>query len=463
MANNYFYKFNIHDIFKTSDEQKIFIGSPKENSNQFVIINILNDKRFLQPEVKEQLQSLDNLVYFEELGGGIVLVTSFNKAVYLEEYIKENKLNLEERLDLANQYLKGITKYDDFSNELRSSLVEETQLAIRNGVLLFNELLIIDEEQADSSTDTSFKKVAQKVGTVLNAIIFSNTSFFSMKRNNSNEIMEFINSLGYGNHQHQSLSEIYNHFLKIYGSDIYLKPTKEEVDALWGEAYTISKNREFNKKPTAGLTIALVGTILVGLAITGFAIGTIGKSKISQDKFQSDITYLQENQMEDSGEIITSNITDDHQESSELIEEYNTVNYSLENLDKFDISYSTSESIVMDRDVFRNGEYAIKLISSSENPVKNFSLNNIIVHEDSVLSLWMMTDIFEEIKFIFQGYDNNDNLKFDRSIFYTPKVVGTWEMIHFNLTAEDITTLEIFIFSENATIWIDDIKIDSYK
>ncbi|SNR96433.1 hypothetical protein SAMN05446037_1002119 [Anaerovirgula multivorans] len=464
MASKYIYKFDIHDIFKTSDEQKIFIGSPKDNSNQFVIINILNEKRFLQQEVKEQLQLLDNLVYFEELNEGIVLATSFNKDVYLTEYIKENKLSIEDRFNLAYQYLKGITKYDNFTNDIKSMLVEESQLTIREGSLLFNELLFIDEDSIDNNSEFNFKRVAQEVGAVLKIITLSNASFLNMKFNAPHEMIGFINDLEYGNHQFQNLSEIFNHFDGFYGRVVYPKHITGEIDELWKKEYNISKKRQFKKKQPAGLIIAIVGIIFIGLTIAMLVIGAGGKSKAMDDVFEEPIAYLEENSMETSGEFTNdSSISNHSNEKSEDLNQYNEVSYSQEILEKYDISYLTPEFAAIDMNVFRSGEYAVKLIGDRKNPVKNFSLNNVNIRENSVISLWIMADVLEEIKLSFQGYKSNDDLKFEKYLYYTPKVLEEWEMIHFDLTAEEITKIEIAILNNNATIWIDDIKIDSYK
>lgn len=464
MASRYIYKFDIHDIFKTSDEQKVFIGSPKDNSDQFVIINVLNEKRFLQQEVKEQLQLLDNLVYFEELNEGIVLATSFNKDVYLTEYVKEDKLSIEDRFNLAYQYLKGITKYDNFKNDIKSMLVEESQLTIREGSLLFNELLFIDEESMDTNSEFNFKKVAQKVGAVLKTITLSNASFLNMKFNTSHEMIELINDLEYGNHQFQNLSEIFNHFDGLYGRAIYPKHITGEIDELWKKEYNISKKRQFKKRKSTGLIIAMIGTIFVGVTIVMLVTGAGDKSKAMDDVFEESIAYLEENSMEASEELTNdSSISDNDNEKNEDLNQYNEVSYSQEILQKYDISYLTPEFTTIDTNIFRSGEYAVKLIGDRKKPVKKIFLNNVNTYENSVVSLWIMADILEEVKLSFQGYKSNDDLKFEKYIYYTPKVLGVWEMIHFDLTAEEITKLEIAILNNNATIWIDDIKIDSYK
>lgn len=58
MYEDYMKKFNIIETYKTTNFQKIFIGSTVDNENQPVLINVLLDRALLNTISQHQLENV---------------------------------------------------------------------------------------------------------------------------------------------------------------------------------------------------------------------------------------------------------------------------------------------------------------------------------------------------------------------------------------------------------------------
>ncbi|AOY76134.1 hypothetical protein [Clostridium formicaceticum] len=439
MGSSYIQEFDIHEIFSVTDMQKILIGASKKNKDEFVVINIMNDKRFLGEETKRQLQCLDNLVFFEELDEAIVLVTKFNKASYLTEYIEQNMLNTQERLSLAHQYLEKIVAYDNFSDDIKRILVEESQVIVKDGSILLNDLLIVGKNVIDK--DDSFKRVSRGVGSVLNTILFSNISLGDKKLSELNKLLELVNNLQYGTHQYTSLNEILKAYNQLYPDVANHNDGKTEE--ILQEEHKQLRHTTFKK--------AIIGIVLTGVIAALLVMGIGGRFKNTDGVIEIQYSWEESNE---------ATVADGDQENDRYGNE--TDKTASEGLEKYEISNLNPDFIKKDRSIFRNGEYALKFMGTTDNASNSIYLNNVTTYKNSTLSLWVRTDAIEEIPMNFKGY-NHDHLVWENFIYYKPKVAGTWEMIHFDLPNKESNRIKLSLFNANTTVWIDDIKISSYK
>ncbi|MCC5909585.1 MAG: hypothetical protein JJT76_04010 [Clostridiaceae bacterium] len=486
MSSNYIQMFDIHQIFKTNDIQNIFIGSPKGKKDEYVIINVLRDKRFLQKKFKDQLQRLQNLVYFEELGDEVVFATSVNQGIDLKEYIKQNTLDIKKRLNLAYQYLGKIVKYDGFPDDIKDMLIEESQIVMKDKNISFNEVFLIKEDEGHKKYN--FKKVAQSVGTVLATILFSNITSRD-KHTDVSEIIALISNLEYNTHKYKSLSDIFQDFEQIYTnilSSLDLKKTTQDIWTKDDNNYDAKQFMKESKLPYIKKTL-IVGLIIGSSALlwTGAASRVLNiteeikkENEIFLSETSKDLTLTEKEkgmneaslQVRDKhnnwseGYSRKINAKGDDTESNIGLDELQQDHVASESLEKLNISYLTSELTMADKSTLRNGVYSLKFKGTEDRLSKSIAFNNVDVNLEgtNTLFLWIMSDKLEKINLDFHGYDN-EHVIFEKSIQHYPRLTGVWERINFDIPPKKITKINMTVVSSDPTVWIDDVKIDVYK
>ncbi|AKL94200.1 hypothetical protein CACET_c06900 [Clostridium aceticum] len=449
MGSSYIHEFDIHEMFSSTDMQKIFIGASKKNAEEFVVINIVNDERFLQEETKKQLQCLDNLIYFEDLDEAIVLVTRFNKAIYLTEYMDQNVVSIKERLDLAYQYLKKIAMYEDLPNDIKGMLIEEAQVIIKDGNIALNDLLIIGKNSI--SREDNFQRVSKLVGSVLNTIIFSNTSSNNKQSQDLSKVLELINSLQYATHQYESLSGILKAFNQLDNTSTNHKEDEEAEELPQQDHKYAGRSRK--EKQGYTLKKVSVGILLAGLIIVVLVL--VGGDKFTSVDNKVEIYY-------DSEDSDDNTVDHGDEGNSEGQNPFAEGSHSSERLEEYKISNLNPDFIKVDKSIFRSGEYSLKFINSTYDVSKSIYLNHVNLYKNTTFSLWIMADTLEEIRLNFKGY-NNSHLISEKFIYHRPKVAGVWEMIYFDVPDGEYNKIKLTLFNTDATVWIDDIKINSYK
>lgn len=131
-----------------------------------------------------------------------------------------------------------------------------------------------------------------------------------------------------------------------------------------------------------------------------------------------------------------------------------------ERLNKYTITLE--DTGVYDTEVKRSGSKSIQLDLAANGGKGKVTLEDIFIDNNYIISMWLMTDGTSPVKVQFTGY-NNGAVKFVKSVTHNPTAMNLWEMIEVSGGSNLIDKLEIVVSSENATVWLDDIELSSYK
>lgn len=131
-----------------------------------------------------------------------------------------------------------------------------------------------------------------------------------------------------------------------------------------------------------------------------------------------------------------------------------------EKLNKYTITLEDQGSY--DTEVKRSGSKAIKLDLAANDGKGKVTLEDIFIDNNYIISMWLMTDDTNPVKIQFTGY-NNGSVKFVKSVTHNPTAMNLWEMVEASGGSNLIDKLEIVVSSDNATVWLDDIELSSYK
>lgn len=198
-----------------------------------------------------------------------------------------------------------------------------------------------------------------------------------------------------------------------------------------------------------------------------------GEEKFSSDKlkeivltFKNDGEYVVTLRVQDKNELwseeysetIVSNVT--NADNVDIIDE--DAAQTKEKLDNFTIDKSKSDNIINDFEVFRSGNQSLKLDLTKNGGVAEFSLEDITLDKNYIVSMWVMSDKTDPITIEFTGF-NGSEVKFVKEITYTPKMANTWEMVELKISSSLVNKLNMKFTGEGSTLWIDDIDTNSYK
>ena len=211
-------KFDVLETFEENANQKILMGTSKENPEEVVVINEFLKSGALPADLGSLLQSsLTNLLHFEESDSNFIVVTKYNEGMPLSNFLESYDPTLDGRINFAFEYLNKIVKYDIFNNYFKSILINENQLIIKDNELIINELLILDDT---IPSDLSFDKISNRIGDVIDKIISVSDAPKDDKKLMS--LLSFIAGLKAGNQGYKSIISIYEKFRQLYIYDMYL-------------------------------------------------------------------------------------------------------------------------------------------------------------------------------------------------------------------------------------------------
>lgn len=131
-----------------------------------------------------------------------------------------------------------------------------------------------------------------------------------------------------------------------------------------------------------------------------------------------------------------------------------------EKLNKYTITLEDTSSY--DTEIKRGGSKSIKLDLAANNGKGKVTLEDIFIDNNYIISMWLMTDGSDPVKIQFTGY-NSGSVKFVKSVTHNPTAMNLWEMVEVSGGSNLIDKLEIVFTSDNATVWLDDIELSSYK
>ncbi len=223
MTNSYIDIYDVHEVFTENKYQKILLGSSKKNSEQIVIINIIN-KELSKTMISDSQFSkgLKNLVFLENTNDNLIIVTECKEGTSLKNYLDFFDATVRNRINLAYEYLTKTLQYDVLSNCFKTLLVDESQIIIKDSTLYFNELIILDDK---SKKYQDFNSVIGVLIGVVEKIIFINNTSSPIEDALLLKISKFIEKFKDNDVNYTSLKEIHEEFRNIYIYEMYLENT----------------------------------------------------------------------------------------------------------------------------------------------------------------------------------------------------------------------------------------------
>lgn len=503
MNNSYVDQFQILQTIENNHSQSILIGTAKKNPKEHVLINIVHDNTYIDIKTKIK-KSLKNLVHLENMGQDVVIVTKIQNGLSLEEYLMEERPNMNTRLNMLFQYLKKVNGYNRLNNPLKNSLVNESQIVIEKGRVLLKELIVIDPT---SIIIDDFSSVVKKVGKVANKILFE-----QLDEDNKNyippEIIEFMDSLENNQSAYKSLEEVFDTFKEIY---------------LYDEDEKLTARRKKNRKDSKNWLLK----ILMGVMIAGtIAYGVhVGSEYIKQDKErkQAPVAYFEKIKMKNTYQFINKSTvkgdrnfiqksiwevrknnqvvgryerrdftfdgnevgkytialkvqdennkwSKEYDEQIDFIEKEEVIEVDVEeekistdeNFDHMAIFYEEDGSIIKDFDVFRNGQYSLRFEKKNKKHSKSIGIEDLKLDQNYSVFMWIMSDSIESSEIQIEGYKNGTR-KFEESFLYKPVDKKRWELISFGGDKPQVDEIKIIIANDQSTVWIDDLEVSVYK
>jgi len=133
-----------------------------------------------------------------------------------------------------------------------------------------------------------------------------------------------------------------------------------------------------------------------------------------------------------------------------------------EQFDSLSVEYPFEDSISKDDTVFRNGTYSLKIESRSSNSESKLTVSDLVMDNNSVISMWILSDSTNPFKVQLLGYKGK-TLAFKRSVNFKPSSKNYWELLSVSQETNDVDRMEIVFSNMSSRIWIDDLDINSYK
>ncbi|MBB6216019.1 hypothetical protein HNQ80_002110 [Anaerosolibacter carboniphilus] len=514
MRHSYIEKFDILHPFKSNTLQDVYIGAPKENTKEIVLINVLKSVNEDMEKAKGAMKkSIGNLLHYEEVDQGIVLVTRYMEGVPLLTYLEQEPLSLGSRIHVMFQYLKKITKYDSFPKELKEILIDETQIIIDKGELNLYELILFHEGELEKIANSD---AIQKVGKTLKKILEIGAENMDFHRGQYQQIYQFVSELEEGRHTYKNLLSVFHGFKSIYFHGEY----RENDDSS-------RLDNDVSRKSRRGMQDHVIGGKLRGMiiAIAAISIVAYGSLKVlryttaSKAASQEPVAYFEKIQTKKGFELINKSVLHGDKNTikeslwevykdNQIIEKkgtkdlyidlkedgvYHVILKVKDQFDKWSKPYGkdiyVEKQVAMTEDQELATDYTEKLehLGSWDNPEKNITVdedvlrsgtyswkidknaNKATIHMQELrpdphvsLSFWIMSSSWEntniQVEGIFEG-----SQKFHRKINFKPKEINVWEMIQLPEPMEKVQEVRLIFSDVKESIWIDDIEFSVYK
>jgi len=461
MNSTYLNKYTIVQTFKESDSQKVFIGTDNTNG-QAVVINTIsiegNDS--IWDSVEQDYKNIFNhILHFERIENQMIFVTKVEEGLSLNAYLKDLFPNFTERVNLIYQYLYSIKQYDLLPNNIKSILVDESQIIINKGRLFFDELIIFDKDSFESKDFES----------VINNIILVLKKLTSLPSINYDELplyiktMEFLDELKKNKGLYNNINEIFNNLEKLNIGNLSIVGTQDDilntvqniinsdttnlvgrkVGSIDEEAIKVA---DLNKKRIFTIAISTAGVITV--ALVGLLV------------FKSILPI-------DTSMILGANIASTKiVDANDLYKDIDSENAFTENSDEKIVGPNNnidyiSEHITQDFTTSKYGTYSFK-ISGDDSTSHKLSINQGHIKANSKLLMWIKLDTDDEIKMTIEGY-SKDKLSFQKSISHMPLYRNNWDLVQLTFNTDIDDHIEIIFNDISGTVWIDKISVDIFK
>ncbi len=273
MKSSYLNRYNIVQTFKDNEFQKIFIGTDNKNNDSVVINTFYTDEgSSFWDSIKENYNSFfNNIIDFEKFENKIVIVTKINEGITLNLYLNDFIPSFTERITLIHQYLKSIKKYEFLPNNIKSVLVDESQIVINESILSLDELIIFNQ---DSFNIEKFDPVMDNIISILKKLT-------SIKDINYEDlpmyvkVMEFIDKLQKNKSHYTSLEGLFTEFealnIKSYAITNNIDKIQPDPTNLVGRKVgSINEldliEPKINKKSISKIALSTTGVIAISIA-----------------------------------------------------------------------------------------------------------------------------------------------------------------------------------------------------
>ena len=527
MHGKYMEKFNIIETYKNTDFQKIFIASTLED-NKPVLINILSHRRLIDSITLDLLENtFDNLIYLEKSHGNIVFVIKFNdNPIPLDIYLDKNPtMDNKDRINLVYNYLNKLVQYDELPNSFKESLVDISQISIKNNNVFLDEIIVLNENFLDND---NFIHIKEEVGKVIEKIISKNNSYIDDDPIIA-KILNFAKNLSSMTSKQTNFRQILNSYKNIFLYDFL---HNKITDSLNGDSVNdidsnveVEKSRKFNFKAfiSTAIIIALLITTYAYLSNMKNLEDIMDDDKILQVSDDNDIdkptAYFEKNEENGTWTFTNKSFSNDDNttieesvwqiiKDNEVLEEITSKDLSLKFkesglytislkvrnsnnnwsddytqvfnivLEQEDISdddstkyYASSldihipdnKFVSQDKSVYRNSNFSFKFEpNTTENPSK-IGINNLDTEKNLHLSMWLKCAGLNPLTIHLNGYNEMSQLIYRKNIKYQPSLVNSWDMVAVDLGNNKIHSMEVLISNNSEEVWIADIEIDVYK
>lgn len=166
--NEHLNNYNILDTFDENQYQKVLMATDKTQDDAVVIINQLKNSDVVTMDVMTHYKSFAyNLVASFEEDGQITLINSYVQSKLLTDFLAGELPNFDLRLNIAKQYLEGISVMSDIPFPLMNILINEDQLTIKDQQLIFSNYIFLKSYD----DKTTLKDVHSCIGKTLEVIL----------------------------------------------------------------------------------------------------------------------------------------------------------------------------------------------------------------------------------------------------------------------------------------------------
>ncbi len=473
MNVSYLSKYTVVQIFKSNEFQKVYIATDN-NTNQAVVINhIFSGEGSPTLSLIESLYEnpLNNVLHFEPVEDGVVLVTKVEEGLSLNNYLEEALPSFTKRVHLIHQYLEGIQKYDFLPNPIKSILADPSQIILSKDRIYFDELIIFDENTANA---VGFQPTMDHIISVLKDLT-------KLQNIDYDELPLFIHTIGFldeiqkNKHTYTSIHQLLGDFEKIdLGDSSSIDDTENIFHAQQG-AFAAQQGLSY-LEPTSlvGKKVSAIDEDIIRMADKSnkrsftVAIGTAGAITVAVAgmlMFKSILPI--ENNISADQKMPPHEIASVQNVAGEEKEVTSSKEVGAADLGgdaigpNKNITY-VSEHIQQNHVPTKYGDFSL-VISGDDVGPHTVSIHEESIHkEGSQFILWVKADSSEAFKVTVKGYVNNVST-FNKTVTHQPLFTNGWELIQIPFNADVDGDLEVIFDDVTGTLWIGKIAIDTLK
>jgi hypothetical protein len=142
--------YKVGTLFQENVYQNIFMGESIRDSDLVVVINELKKSEIINQTLIDSLRNtLLHLIHFEENDFHAIFITEFDQGTSVFQMIDNVPNTTQFKMNILHDYLNHLKEFDSLLPVYQFIFASESQFFIKDGDLVHNQLLIIDEEHFD--------------------------------------------------------------------------------------------------------------------------------------------------------------------------------------------------------------------------------------------------------------------------------------------------------------------------